>query len=114
MASEKSLLVDLVAKHFAIVENKKTDGTTLRQKSEEWKIIAQEYNSQTALVHRLAENLKAQWEAMKKAAKKEAADSRMAILKTGKVQFKIMKYLSIVFKLFFITYFNIKLLLFGE
>ncbi|CAG5024200.1 unnamed protein product [Parnassius apollo] len=43
----------------------------------------QEYNSQTALIPRLAENLKAQWEAMKKAAKKEAANTRMAILKTG-------------------------------
>ncbi|CAG5033588.1 unnamed protein product [Parnassius apollo] len=70
MASEKSLLVELVAKHFPIIENKKTDGTTLRQKSEEWKIIMQEYNSQTALIPRLAENLKAQWEAMKIAAKK--------------------------------------------
>ncbi|KAL0861599.1 hypothetical protein ABMA27_009098 [Loxostege sticticalis] len=67
---EKILLVDLVSEHFSIVENKRTDGVTIRQKNAD-------------LAHRTAENLKAQWESLKKATKKEASATRQSMIQTG-------------------------------
>lgn len=83
MASEKKILLDLVTEHFSIVENKKTDGVSMKQKLAEWEIISEKYNSQTTLTHRSADNLKAQWESLKKIAKKEASLARMHFIQTG-------------------------------
>lgn len=83
LPSEKKLLLDLVESHFGIVENKKTDGISMKTKLAEWQIISVEYNSQTTHCHREAENLKSQWENMKKAAKKAVSDARMRRIQTG-------------------------------
>ncbi|XP_046975240.1 myb/SANT-like DNA-binding domain-containing protein 3 [Vanessa cardui] len=82
MVSEKGL-VDLVTEHFNVVENKKTDGVSMKQKLAGWVTICEKYNSQTLLTHRSAENLKAQWENLKKAAKKEAASNRQHLIQRG-------------------------------
>ncbi|XP_026725025.1 uncharacterized protein LOC113503221 isoform X1 [Trichoplusia ni] len=84
MASEKTQLVDLVTEHFHVIENKRTDGVSMKQKLAEWTTISNKYNSQTTLSHRTAENLKSQWESLKKATKKEASFKRMHLIKTGK------------------------------
>ncbi|CAH2088534.1 unnamed protein product [Euphydryas editha] len=83
MASEKSLLVDLVTEHFNVMENKRTDGVSMKQKLGEWVTISNKYNSQTMLSHRTSDNLKAQWESLKKSAKKEASFRRMHLIQTG-------------------------------
>ncbi|XP_026743409.1 uncharacterized protein LOC113506757 isoform X2 [Trichoplusia ni] len=83
MASEKTQLVDLVTEHFHVIENKRTDGVSMKQKLAEWTTISNKYNSQTTLSHRTAENLKSQWESLKKATKKEASFKRMHLIKTG-------------------------------
>jgi hypothetical protein len=41
---EKKIFLEIL-KRFEIVENKKSDGVTLRQKEEAWKDIAEEYNN---------------------------------------------------------------------
>ncbi|CAG4943641.1 unnamed protein product [Colias eurytheme] len=68
--SEKMLLVELVNDHYDIVESKRTDSVSMKQKNAEWVKISEEYNSQTDLVHRTAENLKSQWECLKKFTKR--------------------------------------------
>ncbi|KAG7313268.1 hypothetical protein JYU34_000371 [Plutella xylostella] len=83
LPSERILLMDLVENHFLVIENKKTDGVSVKAKLAEWQTIATEYNSQTTHSHRDAENLKNQWESMKKAAKKEASHARMQRIQTG-------------------------------
>ncbi|XP_045510836.1 myb/SANT-like DNA-binding domain-containing protein 3 isoform X2 [Colias croceus] len=68
--SEKMLLVELVNDHYDIVESKRTDTASMKQKNAGWVKISEEYNSQTNLVHRTAENLKSQWEVLKKFTKR--------------------------------------------
>jgi len=44
-AREKGLLVDLVGRYAAIVECKKTDGSTMKEKEQAWMRLADEYNA---------------------------------------------------------------------
>ncbi|KAF9417151.1 hypothetical protein HW555_005662 [Spodoptera exigua] len=81
--AEKILLVDLVTEHFSIIENKRTDAITMRQKNAEWAKIAESYNCETTFTHRAADNLKAQWESLKKSTRKEAAAVRQSLITTG-------------------------------
>ncbi|KAL4707153.1 hypothetical protein ACJJTC_018888 [Scirpophaga incertulas] len=81
--TEKMLLLDIICEHCNIIENKKTDGVTMKQKNAEWMRISEEFNSQTSSMHRTAENLKAQWDSLKKNAKKVASAARQSLLKTG-------------------------------
>lgn len=76
-AEEKNALVDLVTKHFEIVENKRTDAVTQQTKLKEWIIIAQEFNSSCSNHQRTAENLKIGWENMKKSTRKTYSDDKM-------------------------------------
>ncbi|RVE41060.1 hypothetical protein evm_014290 [Chilo suppressalis] len=82
LSSEKELLLSLVEFHFNIIENKKTDGVTIKSKLAQ-QIIADQYNSRTSHCFRTAENLKAQWESMKKVARKDAANNRRHMIRTG-------------------------------
>ncbi|RVE48495.1 hypothetical protein evm_006806 [Chilo suppressalis] len=83
LSSEKELLLSLVEFHFNIIENKKTDRVTIKSKLAQWQIIADQYNSRTSHCFRKAENLKAQWESMKKVARKDAANNRRHMIRTG-------------------------------
>lgn len=84
LRSEKELLISLVELHYNVVEIKRTDGDTMKKKIKQWKIIANQYNnSRTNHCSRTGENLKAQWESMKKAARKDAANHRKLKIQTG-------------------------------
>jgi hypothetical protein len=41
---EKSMLLYLVAKHFEVIENKRTDSTTSRYKDQAWEKVTEEFN----------------------------------------------------------------------
>jgi len=43
-STEKTLITELVQKHY-IVENKKTDSTSIHEKNNAWEKITQEFNS---------------------------------------------------------------------
>lgn len=43
-AEEKGLLADLVARYAGVIECKKTDGTTMKEKEGAWQQVADEYN----------------------------------------------------------------------
>ncbi|CAG4930770.1 unnamed protein product [Parnassius apollo] len=81
--SKKMLLVDLVAEHFSVVENNRTDAVTMKQKNAKWVKISEEFNSQTTFRYRTAENVKAQWESLKKSTKKESSAERQSLIQTG-------------------------------
>lgn len=83
LPSEKELLLSLVELHIKIIENKKTDGVTVKSKLAQWQIISDQYNSRTTHCSRSGENLKAQWESMKKVARKDAAINRKHLIQTG-------------------------------
>ncbi|KAF4521833.1 hypothetical protein B566_EDAN003707 [Ephemera danica] len=42
---EKSMLLYLVAKHFDVIENKRTDSTTSRYKDQAWEKVTEEFNA---------------------------------------------------------------------
>ncbi|CAF4891432.1 unnamed protein product [Pieris macdunnoughi] len=83
LSSEKEFLLSLIEFHFNIIENKKTDGVIVKSKLAQWQLLADQYNSRTSHCFVTAENLKAQWECMKKVAKKDAANNRRPMIQTG-------------------------------
>ncbi|KAL4708981.1 hypothetical protein ACJJTC_005842 [Scirpophaga incertulas] len=68
-ASEKQTLIELVERHFDIVENKKTDSVSIKLKNEEWQKIATEFNAISSIHPRDWGVLKNCWENLKKRAK---------------------------------------------
>jgi len=66
--SEKSVLLDIVTKHFNIIESKKTDGVSVRLKNVEWQTIADKFNA-TNTYQRDPHSLKTLWENLKRKAK---------------------------------------------
>ena len=42
---DRAIIVELVLKHQTIIENKKTDAVTNKQKESTWKLIEAEYNA---------------------------------------------------------------------
>lgn len=59
---ERRVLVTLVAKYRDIVENKKTDSSTVHKKQQIWLRITSEYNRQPNVRKRLTQQLKRLWE----------------------------------------------------
>ncbi|CAH1102134.1 unnamed protein product [Psylliodes chrysocephalus] len=58
-ANEKQLLVSIISKYAHIIEDKKTDRTSMDTKNEAWKCIETEFNSSNADgIYRKAERLK--------------------------------------------------------
>ncbi|XP_064463408.1 myb/SANT-like DNA-binding domain-containing protein 3 [Ornithodoros turicata] len=82
-ASELSLLLDLVDKYKSVIENKKTDGKTVQQKSVAWVKLATEFNAQSAVHTRDADQLRRCFENQKKKSRKEIARHRYAVFATG-------------------------------
>ncbi|KAF2893217.1 hypothetical protein ILUMI_12956 [Ignelater luminosus] len=72
---EKQELIDIIAKYKTIIENKKTDSISIKEKQECWNIIAQEYN---IIVDRPrgTEQLKGCYNNIKRASKQQVANER--------------------------------------
>lgn len=68
---ERRVLVALVAKYRDIVENKKTDSSTVHKKQQIWLRITSEYNRHPNVRKRLTQQLKRLWENTKARAKRE-------------------------------------------
>ena len=47
-ATDRVVLVDLVQKHWATVESKRTDAVTVKEKMRAWQQIATEFNAMSA------------------------------------------------------------------
>ncbi|KAL4719765.1 hypothetical protein ACJJTC_011643 [Scirpophaga incertulas] len=82
-ASEKQTLIELVERHFDIVENKKTDSVSIKLKNEEWQKIATEFNAISSIHPRDWGVLKNCWENLKKRAKQCQTSRNQHFLGTG-------------------------------
>lgn len=71
---ERRVLVALVTKYRDIVENKKTDSSTVHKKQQIWLRITSEYNRQNVR-KRLTQQLKRLWENTKARAKKANSET---------------------------------------
>lgn len=68
---EVRLLTELVTKHRSIIENKKTDAVTNKEKEAAWEKIARMFNASSGVASRNAKTLKLKYESLKKEAKKK-------------------------------------------
>ncbi|KAJ4448358.1 hypothetical protein ANN_10374 [Periplaneta americana] len=80
---EVELLVNLVKKYSGIIECKKTDSTTWKDKPEAWEKLSNDFNSCSGGILRCAKNLTIKYENVKNAAKKKFAEEKQEVYKTG-------------------------------
>lgn len=81
---EMALLLSLVTEFKDIIENKKTDHVVWQEKNEVWKKIEAMFNARSPCgIFRSVESLRKHYENKKASVKKDLADEKIAILKTG-------------------------------
>lgn len=81
--AEVRILTEIVAKYKHILENKKTDTVTNREKEASWEKVAKLFNSSSGGTARSVSTLKLKYEGVKKALKKKVAINRQELYKTG-------------------------------
>ncbi|KAK5644375.1 hypothetical protein RI129_005675 [Pyrocoelia pectoralis] len=87
---EQLLCLNIIKKYKSIIENKKTNSVTLKEKEETWNKISTEYNSCSPVgLLRTADNLKKLYENKKKETRKYAANEKREILLTGGGKIKL-------------------------
>ncbi|CAH1110030.1 unnamed protein product [Psylliodes chrysocephalus] len=79
---EKSLLLNILYDSKNIIENKKTDSTTWREKDEAWQNITNIFNSQTVDCPRSKDSLRKYYN-IKKSVRKEVLKEKLQIKQTG-------------------------------
>lgn len=82
-ATEKSIFIEILQKYVCIIENKKTDGTTLRQKEATWEKLCSDFNSYPNVAKRNVKQLKSFYDNFKRKCKKSLADEKVERMKTG-------------------------------
>ncbi|XP_055842578.1 uncharacterized protein LOC129909529 [Episyrphus balteatus] len=83
-SSEKSLLLHCVYEERGVIENKKTDAATWKDKESAWLRIETNFNSQSgASCYRSGESLKRFYANYKGETRKEAAQEKFSCLQTG-------------------------------
>ncbi|XP_077256004.1 uncharacterized protein LOC143893960 [Temnothorax americanus] len=80
---EKIKLIEIIERERSIIENKKTDNVSLKDKENCWINIAKEFNSNSISGHRDVGCLKNCWDNLKKKTRKHFADIRSELFKTG-------------------------------
>ena len=81
--TEKNLLLNLIDKYKNSVECKRTDSKTLKQKSEAWANLCEEFNSTSTYNKREVKKLQSFWKNLKTRAKSNCAYMRREQLETG-------------------------------
>ncbi|KAH1021761.1 hypothetical protein HUJ04_011245, partial [Dendroctonus ponderosae] len=79
---EVETLMDLVETHRHVIECKKTDTVTNGAKAAEWRTIATTFNAICG-TGRTGKMLRSKWDSLKKSTKKEYAELRSQVYKTG-------------------------------
>lgn len=80
---EKLKLVELIEQERNIIENKKTDNISIKDKENCWMNITREFNSDCISEHRDMNCLKNCWDNLKKKTRKHYAEIRSELFKTG-------------------------------
>jgi hypothetical protein len=68
---EKSLITELVSKHKNVLESKRNDYKSIKQKTMTWETLTEEFNSQAGVKKRESKQIKKCWENIKSRAKGE-------------------------------------------
>ncbi|KAG7164490.1 Myb/SANT-like DNA-binding domain-containing protein 3-like 1 [Homarus americanus] len=68
--SEKTVLTALIEQHKDVVESKKRDGASNREKEQVWEVIAAQFSAHPSAQRRTSRELRRCWENMKARAKK--------------------------------------------
>lgn len=82
-SNDKCILINIVAKYKHVIENKKTDSVTAKEKCDYWEKISVEFNSSGPSCPRDTECLKRCYENRKKLLRKLVASQRRELYKTG-------------------------------
>lgn len=83
-AKEKTMLLNIIFTFKEVIECKKTDAITWKQKDEAWKKVTNIFNSQTTETFaRTKESLKKFYDNVKKNVRKEVAAEKYELNKTG-------------------------------
>lgn len=80
--TEVEVLISLVQKYSNIIENKKSNAVTWKEKTAGWEALSQEFQNVTG-INRNAKNLRGKWENLKKETKKKFANAKQELYKTG-------------------------------
>lgn len=81
--SEVNILVDLVLRRKNVIENKRTDATTWKDKDTAWEEITSQFNAQSGNFPRNAKSIRAKYENLKKDLRKKCARLTGEQKKTG-------------------------------
>lgn len=82
------LLIKLVQERCRILENKTTNNISIKEKEDCWNNLRMNFMSRSKGVIRTVQSLKTCWENIKKRTKKQYAEEKQAIYKTGGGQYK--------------------------
>lgn len=80
---EVRFLVDIALKFSVIIENKKTDAVTSKEKNKAWDDIATKFNAVTGCVNRSAKVLRLKYDSIKRNIKQKNSKNKLEIFKTG-------------------------------
>ncbi|XP_018568586.1 uncharacterized protein LOC108908892 [Anoplophora glabripennis] len=81
---EKNLLLNIMLEYKTVIESKKSDAVTWRDKEEAWKKITDIFNTQSRTgIFRHTASLKKAYENIKKCTRKEVADEKASLIRTG-------------------------------
>lgn len=80
---EQQRLLDIVEEYVTIIEDKRTNAVTVKQKNETWEKIARQFNSSADTTSRDARQLRKCYENLKKRSRKVIAHERRETVRTG-------------------------------
>lgn len=80
---EKSIIRELVGKHKDVLESKRNDYRSIKQKTSAWETLTEEFNSQAGVNKRDSKQIKKCWENIKSRAKKYIAKEKREAKLTG-------------------------------
>ncbi|GBP01900.1 hypothetical protein EVAR_7591_1 [Eumeta japonica] len=80
---EKSLLIEVAKEFVCIIDNKKTDGTSVEAKKRAWAALTNKYNAVSETGCRTEKQLHALYDNLKKKARKNMSDDKSEMYKTG-------------------------------
>ncbi|XP_067118202.1 myb/SANT-like DNA-binding domain-containing protein 3 [Centruroides vittatus] len=80
---EKEILLELVEKYKSIIENKKTNAVSSKQKRSTWEVLTEEFNGIPGVTSRKSKQLWDCYKNLKKKAVKEQSQKKAELFKTG-------------------------------
>lgn len=82
-ADKETLIFLITSTYRSVLENKKTDEVSNKEKAAAWARLSEEFNA-VGGAQRSALQLKKLWQNMKMSTRKNAAEAKISLFKTGK------------------------------